>query len=1170
MSDDCRNINLLQRDGTSRQQRLLKALLPDYVAVDERKMEDLKSFALQYARQIKFYSLSGSPTGDEDWESFFDKKLDPDQRTEPHYALFLSFLQLFKIAQDDLNQITRRHLDFYYRDVLQLKEKKAVADQAFIIFELAKHVNQHLLKEGTRFKAGKDDSGTELLYEANRDLVINRATVGEIKAVFRDENSRIYASPVADSADGLGAEIESAEGNWRTFGRPEGNWTQEERPDRPQAEIGFAFASPILFLAEGDREITVRLKLKEAANPTRFTETLTALNLREAFRVRFSGEEDWIEAATESEGSTEGEIPPAVVERILDFLNSAATWQDIAGVEPKAGPVFDDPEKGYGDQVYDYDIGEVVAKRILAARSSLGAAGFTDLDQVRAVKGVGRDKIDDLAYTFRDPDNSTTIDVENREIVIRRTITKAQDPIVAYVQNDKKLLDPFQTIWPVVKITLDTDSNPYLYGTLQDFKLDSAAISVRVCEVRELIIQNDQSVLDPGKDFQPFGIRPEIGSNFYIGSREVFSKQLEMLKIHLLWHGLPEETFADYYNEYIDNDRTNDSFQANIYVLDKKAWVSLDTDGGAKALFTGSGAPEPKRVVSITNVGKLEKVRRNTGLEPFEAFDTDTRKGFLRLELHNTDFGHKDYQASYTKQVLTAFAPSTSNPDPPDPAVQMPNEPYTPLLKEVFLNYRSSVDIDLSTAVSQEEFDERIEQYFHVGAFGVAEQETVATDPPNQPNLSLFPQYRSEGSLYIGMDDFTAGQTLSLLFQVAEGSADPDLEPQPVRWSYLADNRWIDFDKFDILSDGTSGLLTSGIIRFDVSKKATDRNSLLPSGRHWIRASVDRDSDAVSDLIDIMAQAVTVSFKDRDNDPGHLKEALPAETIAKLKVADSAIDKIRQPFASFGGKVKEQQSAFYTRVSERLRHKNRAVAIWDYERLVLEQFPSAYKVKCVNHARYTGSLADYSELAPGHVTVVVISNVRNKNAVDPLRPKTSLITLTNINEFLSDLHPAGIDLHVKNPIYEEIQVALNVRFFQGFDNGFYGKQLEDDLKAFLSPWAFEASSELVFGGKIHKSVILNYVEERSYVDFVTCFEMYHIIKNPGTGAVVSRKKVDEAVASTAISILGSTGEDGRYGDHLITVLETDECACEDNEVRPTATIASVDDCPPDQDQMFEM
>ncbi|WP_340105900.1 baseplate J/gp47 family protein [Rhodohalobacter sp. 8-1] len=1171
MSDNCRHSNLLKRSGTSQQDRLLKALLPDYVAVDERKIEDLKSFVREYAKQIQYYDYNQDPDETRpDWESFFDKKIDPDRYTEPHYALFMAFLQLFKIARDDLNQITRKHLNFYYRDVLQLREKQPVPDQVFLIFELAKHAEQHRVEKGTQLKAGKDESGVELIYQTDREIVLNDAEVANLKAVFKDkkadskdENSRIYASPVANSADGEGAEIESSEMNWRTFGKPLGEWPDQ---DRTQAEVGFAFASPLLFLAEGEREITITLTLKEN-NSNTLSEELKELNLREAFRVQFSGEEEWIEPLSYDETTESEGVSTEVAERIFNFLNRAETWQDIAGVEPQAGPVFDDPTTGHSGSRPGYDIGKKTADEILKYRkdeSKLPSGQFESLEEVRTVPGVGEDKINDLIYTFRNPVNQTTVDPGKRQIIIRRTITKAQDPIVKYIQNDDALTDPFDTNWPVVKITLRTDQDPYLYSVLKKFEVEKADLSVHVSEVRELIVQNDQTVLDPGGDFQPFGMRPVKGSNFYIGSREVFSKKLDELKIHLKWHDLPDDEngFEGHYDLYNGASRTNDSFRTDLFMLDQKKWKPLFTEPASSPLFhQDDGLLSEDHVISVKDSEKLQKVQRDPILQEADSFDTHTRKGFLKMVLAGPDFGHKDFQPSYSKAVMNALQPDgTFTDDPP-----LPNEPYTPVLKEIFLTYQSSAEIDLTNNSSEIEKTQAYEQFFHVGPFGVSEQRKVNNSTP----VKLYPQIDSEGSLYIGLENFTAGRTLALLFQVAEGSADPDLEPQPVRWSYLSDNRWINFEPFDILSDSTSGLLASGIIRFSVPKRASDQNSILPAGLHWLRATVKEDSDAVSDIIQISAQAVTATFKDQDNDPGHLKEALPAETISKLKNADSAIGGIEQPFSSFGGSTKEKQSDFYTRVSERLRHKKRAITIWDYERLVLEEFPSVYKAKCLNHTRYTGSLSAYSELAPGHVTLVVISNVRNKNAVDPLRPKTSLITLTNISQFLSGINSSCVNLHVKNPIYEEIKVKLNVKFYEGFDNGFYGKQLEDDLKGFLSPWAVDAGSTLELGGTIHKSVILNYVEERTYVDFVTCFEIWHIIFDPATDEEISRKNVNQAEASTAVSILGSTGQMGRYGDHDITVLESDDCECTGNEIQTTATIASADDCGCEEDQQFK-
>jgi hypothetical protein len=147
-----------------------------------------------------------------------------------------------------------------------------------------------------------------------------------------------------------------------------------------------------------------------------------------------------------------------------------------------------------------------------------------------------------------------------------------------------------------------------------------------------------------------------------------------------------------------------------------------------------------------------------------------------------------------------------------------------------------------------------------------------------------------------------------------------------------------------------------------------------------------------------------------------------------MVVADSAVKKIEQPFTSFGGRTKEQNNDFYTRVSERLRHKNRAITIWDYERIILQNFTSVYKVKCLNHTRYEGTAVSVNEAAPGNVSLIVISNIRNKNAVDPLKPRTSLVVLDDIKEFIGKIRSPFINLYVYNPLFEEVKVKFNVRF----------------------------------------------------------------------------------------------------------------------------------------------
>jgi hypothetical protein len=301
---------------------------------------------------------------------------------------------------------------------------------------------------------------------------------------------------------------------------------------------------------------------------------------------------------------------------------------------------------------------------------------------------------------------------------------------------------------------------------------------------------------------------------------------------------------------------------------------------------------------------------------------------------------------------------------------------------------------------------------------------------------------------------------------------------------------------------------------------------------HWIRGAVAEKSDAVCRLITVVAQALQATFVNKGNDPAFPAKVLPPGTIAKLDQPDADVKQISQPFPTFGGRGKEQPTAFYTRISERLRHKERAIALWDYEHLVLEAFPQIYKVKCLNHTQYdpdnTGS-GIYRELAPGHVTIVTIPHLHFRSLRDPLKPSTSLGLQDEISAYLSRRVSCFAALHVRNPQFEEVKVSCKVRFHPGHDESLFIRKMQESIIRFLSPWAFTDEGNPTFGGKVYKAVLINFVEDLPYVDYVTDFFLFHSFKDTNGNDQVEEE--DEVTASKAISILVSAGT------HDITVLK---------------------------------
>jgi hypothetical protein len=928
---------------------------------------------------------------------------------EPHYALFLAFLQLFEYVRAAGNTLTGRHLDFYYRQILGLKEKPAQASHAHLVIELAKQINSLDFSAGELFKAGKDSTGQDVFFANDRDFVANQAKVAALKTVYRHGSEpvngksvnlgRIYASPVSNSDDGLGAPLTSTDQSWQPFVNKVYTDGVLQEINMPSADIGFAIASHHLLMAEGSRWIYAEFNLL-------------------------------------GYGGAVG----------ADFLN-------------------------------DFNCYLSTAKGWLAKQPRIfSASAANQFSLLISIDGA-------------DP-----------------AITPYSPSIHGY---------NFQTVSPVLIFKLNQDSNrAYAYPKFQDVVIQDIALYSQVDNLKTLAVANDFGPVDLSKPFQPFGAAPVTGSSLILGSKEVFQKHLLYVWVNLNWLSPP----APY--------GTNAKPTILVDFLNQGLWVQTATPAAA---VTASQI--------FVTLDDNTPITDQADFSANESYAAGSRSGFLRLRLTDS-FGQNDYQTD-----LINYLSKNSKTPPGSP-------PVGPSCGSLALGYISQSDINLVSA-SLESFNNRSSQFFHLTPFGTAEQHPYLTKSSQTPLLSQF-QFpaanvlvKSEAEFYIGVSGLHPPQNLSLLCQAVDGSANPRVSNPPISWSYLSNNQWLAFADSDV-QDQTGGLLNAGIITFTVPIQANTVNTLLPAGLTWIRAAVNQNSDAVCRQQLIAAQALRVSFADQGNSPDFLARPLPAGAISKLAQPDSAVKTITQPFTTLGGAGAEQPQAFYTRISERLRHKDRAISLWDYERLILDAFPQLYKVKCLNHTKYeadsgSGSLGVYRELAPGHVTVVTIPNLQFRNMTNPLQPYTSLALLDEIAAFLQQRLSSFTKLYVKNPLFEEVFAAFNLHIRDGYDPAYYKGLLQQAITNFLSPWAFSAGGGgPSFGGKIYKSALIDFIENQPYVDYVTDVRIFKTVNG------VSAGDADEISGTYAISVLVSAPAD----QHIIILinpkpvnLSGETCSC---------------------------
>ncbi|NJN17066.1 MAG: hypothetical protein HC822_12730 [Oscillochloris sp.] len=189
----------IQRDGTSQAARPLPALDPAYAALDDRSVGDLLRFARAYAHELRFFDEQNQPDGD--WSALFGIEIAELERylatpelsapgvaehitARPHLALLLTFLDLLQHARRQLNDLTRRHLEFSYREALGLTSRAPQADNVHVLLELAPGEQEFSVPAGTLVRAGQDGQGNDLLYSSDNDLVVNRARVASLKSLF--------------------------------------------------------------------------------------------------------------------------------------------------------------------------------------------------------------------------------------------------------------------------------------------------------------------------------------------------------------------------------------------------------------------------------------------------------------------------------------------------------------------------------------------------------------------------------------------------------------------------------------------------------------------------------------------------------------------------------------------------------------------------------------------------------------------------------------------------------------------------------------------------------------------------------------------------------------------------------------------------------------------------
>jgi hypothetical protein len=1004
-----------------------------------------------YSPSINIRSLYASLLKAVDMIQSSARQLLPDsmhsKNHDPALALRIAFVTLYQKLQLRLNQFTLDFIDFYFTQVLQARARPLKPDSVYLVFQPGAKERDINLPKGTEFFAGIDSHSADIIYRADDESVINDAQVQQLYSLYFPRvnvdlrKPPAYQTPKLESSSVLNTAVALADGCWLNRHNIDSKVEKKQRDKftaQPffgagrnlasdgratesaiSARLGFAVASNVLALREGQRYITVDLCFEEIA------------------RKRWS--------------------------KLNNILRHLPNIKDT---------IADDKAKFF--------------------------AYFSKLFQLSLTTAEGWLDIAEYKPAYHATDNSVT----PNSVRLSFYLPESSPAIVAYSAAIHG--DPLSTLLPVLRFTLKENYLQYPYDILKQLVVREVRIQVDVQGCHDLLLHNNIGQLSALAPFAPFGPLPDVGSYLIVGLDETRTKQLTRFDVDVEWNGLPASAggYKSWYRGYKQN-KDNHSFVASVSVLVDGRWQPAANEASRnQPLFTTqfkNGSPQllaNKTLQANAAIPFYKTQDQQQAKRPF-SYSPHTRSGLFKFTLQGPlgAFGHREYP-NLLAEVLT----HNSRIKHPRLSKAVPNAPYTPEISALRVNYSAETTLTLADTTREEEPCYK-DQFFHLHPLG---WETIS--PLRHPRLYLLPQYLDDGSLFIGIAASDI-QQVSLFFHLKNNSlpmGDDLLRPVNsdyknsgnkarsltpaalVNWSYLSDNQWLPLSARNILSDSTEGFMTSGIVTLRMPEKITMTNTIMPGDLYWLKISSSKALNYFSDLYSVYTQAVKATWVAGQHPVTEQAMQLPPDTIKRPRQTIAGLTGISQITASFGGVPAETAAQLRTRISERLRHKNRALTPLDYEMLILEKFPQIYKVKCFANLRSNVQ----SPICPGHLLIIPIPY--HTQAEDGnYKPCFDGHMMLSIKEFIEPLTPELVKVAVENPVYEEIQVRCAVQLKKGLHRGRHHNLLNQALCDYLSPWQKHGNS-VHFGWSLTEQEIKSFIHNLDYIEHVTDFSLLRI------------------------------------------------------------------------------
>lgn len=1012
----------------------------------------------------------------------------------PDTTLIRAFVHLLKTQQAQLNKISQKHLEFYYKDILKQTALPAKPDSVYVCAQLVKPGVAFQLPENTLFDAGIDAQKNPILFSNPDQTSLNPATIVSARTLTRsnepsqtlnkpgDTLFSLYLNTITDT----GTIKKDEAGNtlsWETFGGSTNAPVQK-------TETGIAFASPMFYLPEGTRNLKLTLQFSKESNSHSIISSL--YSPRTTYYL--STQKGWypakltqcpllpISPTDEKRFQLKfdlDETEPAIENFSLNPDGLNADWPMLKIVFNTIPGVIEQPPaiESINIEISVKDLKSFVLYNdngALSTTTSFPLFGTTPLFNSNFI--IGNNEI------FSKPLYALTIELgwdplpENFQIYYQQYNNN-----LPQTENDGTGAKQAAPGDPV-----KTTTDPKSFRRKGLFTKISGFFKKLFRKTTNKEVTSETKVKTGETNYFPFNNCCFI----------VDFKLLEKGRWNPFFMKGPDNKDPNY---KVESEKIKQATSESIPLCNPETCPQPPLRQSWLFWFPSTFCPpEPFSFFStvpeiITEELEMEKpiINPDPALQKAPlSFTGDNLSGFFKMELKapKEGFGSAIYPKVVTDIALQNALVLKKWCSGKKDLLQPANTPFVPLVNTFKASYRAFVNHHFTKASKEYPL-----QCFYYSPFtnykvydnspatylNYKEVATAITGPSNNNDgLPLYPSFNYEGALFVELAQLVPSNTLNLYFQLARNFGNATDKPEPAFY-YLSKTTW---KKLPVLSDGTKNFSCPGIIEFNIPADIAGNTPYMTGANCWISVAVTSNLSSYSKTTYLNSNGIKLQRSGNSFLTGREIPIIKSDTITKSQTAIPQISSIIQPFPSFNGRAAENQTTMNRRISLRIKTKDRALSSEDYYRLIKQQFKGIYFSKI------------FYEPGKKCTNVYLVKSVTDSNAANAYTPYVTECEEIKVQNFLKTKASAFANIIVSNFEFEMVKLRLDINLKPGF-----GMAAEDAinqaLKIYLSPWIADVNTQISIGESISAAQVVKFLGSLPGVESVRHIEF--LIKSSG-------------------------------------------------------------------------